>query len=109
MVMDMLLSLLAEIHGEGVPFDGLVSGVHAALAHHHRPPAGQALLQDSKERQGLSPGRLGRGGRAPPGRLPNPLETSVHRERAKLEVADRDMPMPHRWRGVFTNEIMSIS
>ena len=89
----------AEVHGEGVPFNGLVVGVHAAFARHHRPPAGQALFQDPKEWQGLPPGRLGCGSRAPPRRLPHSLETSVHRERAQLEVVDRDMPVPHRRRG----------
>ena len=98
----------AEVHGEGVPVNGLVAGVDAAFARHHRPPAGQALFQDPKERQGLSPSRLDRGSGASPRRLPHSLETSVHRERAQLEVVDRDMPVPHRRRGTTPKHLIIV-
>ena len=98
----------AEVYGEGVSADGLVTGVHAAFARHHRPPARQALFQDPKECQGLSSSRLDCGSWAPPRRLPHSLETSVHRERAQLEDVDRDMPVPYRRRGTIPKSVISV-
>ena len=89
----------AKIHEQDLSSYGLVLRIDQTILDAYHSPNRQALLQNPQERQSLPRCGLDSGRGAVAGDLRDPLEAPVHRQHAKFEVFDRNLPMHRRgWR-----------